>query len=104
VLESGEDANKGGSLNARTATFVLGDDKQDRQYRAILDFPTYYLPDNAVITRVLLMIKKEGVAGQDPPPRTRTSWWTSLGVRLRPVPQRFANQIFKAHPAWTQLA
>jgi hypothetical protein len=45
---------------------VLGDDKQDREYRAILDFPTYYLPDNAVITRVLLMVKKEGVSGTDP--------------------------------------
>jgi hypothetical protein len=66
VLESNENSNRGGSLNAKGNTFVLGDDKQDRQFRAILDFPTYYLPDNAIITRALLMIKKEGVSGTDP--------------------------------------
>jgi hypothetical protein len=66
VLESGENTNRGGSLNAKTATFLLGDDKQDRQYRAILDFPTDSLPDNAVVTKVILMIKGEGVAGTNP--------------------------------------
>jgi hypothetical protein len=45
---------------------MLGDDAQNRQFRAILHFPTHYLPNNAVITRVLLMIKKEGLAGDDP--------------------------------------
>jgi hypothetical protein len=66
VLESDENSEKGGSANSRAANLVLGDDNQDRQVRVILDFPTYYLPDNAVITRALLMIKKEGVSGTDP--------------------------------------
>jgi hypothetical protein len=66
VLESGENTNKGGYLNARSTTLVLGDDKQDRQYRAILDFPTDSLPDNAVVTKIILMIKGEGVAGTNP--------------------------------------
>jgi hypothetical protein len=66
VLESGEDSSQGGSKNANGEVFVLGDNAQDGQFRAILDFPTHYLPDNAVITRALLMIKKEGVVGTDP--------------------------------------
>ncbi len=66
VLESSEDSNQGGFKDSRGATFVLGDDAQDRQIRAILHFPTYYLPDNVVITRVLLMIKGEAVVGDNP--------------------------------------
>jgi len=66
VLESSEDSNQGGSKNANGPVFVLGDNAQDQQFRAILHFPTHYLPDNAVITRVLLMIKKEGLVGDDP--------------------------------------
>ena len=66
VLESSEDSNQGGQKDSRSTTFVLGDDGQDRQLRAILHFPTHYLPDNAVITRALLMIRGEGVVGTDP--------------------------------------
>ena len=66
VLESSEDSNQGGDKDSRATTFALGDDAQDRQLRAILHFPTHYLPDNAVITRVLLMIKGEAQVGTDP--------------------------------------
>lgn len=66
VLESSENSNRGGFTNAKATTLVLGDDKQDRQYRAILDFPTDSLPDNAVITKAMLMVKGEGVAGTNP--------------------------------------
>ncbi len=66
VLESSEDSNQGGMKDSTAATFALGDDAQDRQFRAILHFPTHYLPDNAVITRALLMIKKEGQVGENP--------------------------------------
>ena len=38
----------------------------DRQYRAILSFNTGGLPDNAVITRVTLKIKKQGLLGTNP--------------------------------------
>ena len=66
VLETSEDSNRGGTLDSKAANFYLGDDNQDRQYRAILDFPTDPLPDNVVISRVLLMIKAAGVSGTDP--------------------------------------
>jgi hypothetical protein len=66
VLEASENSNTGGSKNSGSDIFKLGDDKQDRQFRAILHFPTYYLPDNAIVTRVILMIKKRDVIGTDP--------------------------------------
>ena len=66
VLESKENSNVGGTKNSAAAVFKLGDDAQNRQFRSILHFPTYYLPDNAVITQVILMIKKQDVVGTDP--------------------------------------
>lgn len=66
VLESSEDSGVGGSRNAVADTFVIGDDAQDRQYRAILHFPTHHLPDNAVVTQVILILKSQGVVGADP--------------------------------------
>jgi len=66
VLESSEESNRGGSKNSIAGTFNLGDDRQDRQYRAILHFPTASLPDNAVITMVILTIKRQGLIGTDP--------------------------------------
>jgi hypothetical protein len=35
-------------------------------YRAILHFPTAYLPDNAVVTQAILTIKRQGLVGADP--------------------------------------
>jgi len=66
VLESAENSNQGGFKDSTSTTFVLGDDAENRQYRSILHFPTYYLPDNAVITRVLLLIKGEAIVGSNP--------------------------------------
>jgi WD40 repeat protein len=66
VLESGEDTNQGGSFNATANTFYLGDNAQDRQFRAFLHFPTYTLPDNAVIVQATLRLKKQSVFGTDP--------------------------------------
>jgi hypothetical protein len=66
VLESSENSNLGGSKNSNASSFRLGDDARDRQYRSILHFPTYYLPDNAVITKAILMIKKQDVVGTNP--------------------------------------
>jgi hypothetical protein len=65
VLESGENSNRGGTRDAAGTTFNLGDDARDRQYRAILHFSTSALPDNAVITMVVLSIKKQGQVGID---------------------------------------
>ena len=66
VLESSEGSNQGGSRNGNSSLLRLGDDAQNRQYRVILHFPTYYLPDNAVVAEVTLMLKNQGVIGTDP--------------------------------------
>lgn len=66
VLESSENSNKGGSRNSSANVIKLGDDSKNRQFRSILHFPTYYLPDNAVVTQVILMIKQQNVVGTDP--------------------------------------
>ena len=66
ILESQEDSGIGGSKNSTSTIIRLGDDGEDRQYRAILHFATQYLPDDAVITQAILMLKVQGVVGADP--------------------------------------
>jgi hypothetical protein len=66
VLESGETANVGGTLERNATTFIVGDDPRDRQYRGILSFNTSSLPDNAVVVSAQLKIKRQGVVGTDP--------------------------------------
>jgi hypothetical protein len=64
VLESSEASNKGGTINNTAATFNLGDDKTKKQYRAILSFNTAAnLPANAIITRITLKVKQQGIVG-----------------------------------------
>ena len=66
ILESTETSNVGGTLDRTSPTFILGDGAQDKQYRAILSFNTGGLPDNAVITKVTLKIRRQGVLGTNP--------------------------------------
>ncbi len=66
ILESTETSNQGGTMNSTATTFNLGDDATDRQYRALLSFYTAPLPDTAVITKVTLRIKYQGVTGTSP--------------------------------------
>ena len=67
ILESSEYSNLGGFSGYPTSNLIkLGDDAQDRQYRGLLHFPTFYLPDNAVVTKAVLMIKKKDTVGTDP--------------------------------------
>jgi hypothetical protein len=66
ILESGENTTQGGTLDSASTTFNLGDGAQDKQYRAILSFNTANLPDTAVITKVTLKIRKQGLAGTNP--------------------------------------
>jgi hypothetical protein len=66
VIESNEYSNQGGGVNSISATFYLGDNAEDRQFLTILDFTTSSLPDNAVVTRAMLKIKKLSVTGTDP--------------------------------------
>ena len=67
IWESREDSNIGLRADSAGTSFNIGDDNQDRQYRAILSFNTAPLPDDAVITSVLLKIRKQGVVGEDHP-------------------------------------
>ncbi|MEW5830008.1 MAG: DNRLRE domain-containing protein [Chloroflexota bacterium] len=62
VLEKSQNANTGGSKNS-TSVLRLGDDKLKKQYRSILSFNTSSLPDNAVITKITLKVKKQGITG-----------------------------------------
>ena len=66
VLESGEYTGVGGTKNKLSKVLQVGDDSADKQYRAILSFGTAAIPDNAVITKVTLKVKKAGVAGTNP--------------------------------------
>ena len=66
VLESSESSGVGGLKNNTGKTLLVGDDAQDRQYRTILSFGTASIPDNAVVTKVVLKVKKAGVAGNNP--------------------------------------
>jgi hypothetical protein len=65
MLESAENTNLGNAIQA-TTVLVLGDDAANKQYRALLSFPTSGVPDNATIVNVTLKIKKGGVVGTDP--------------------------------------
>jgi len=66
VLESGEFTRKGGSKNNLGKALQVGDDPTDKQFRAILSFGTAGIPDYAVITKVILLVKRAGVTGTNP--------------------------------------
>lgn len=63
ILESDEFSNTGGTLNKGAKTLNLGDDADNRQYRAVLSFNTGDLPDTAAITKVTLKLRRQGVTG-----------------------------------------
>ncbi len=66
VLESQKTSEHGGTRNASETTFIIGDDNRDRQYISILQFSTASLPDNAVVTKVTLMIRSQSYLGTNP--------------------------------------
>lgn len=66
ILEKAENSGKGGTKNALGKVLYVGDDALNRQYRVILSFNTTGIPDNAVITKVILRLKKAGVVGKVP--------------------------------------
>lgn len=63
ILESTETSGMGNAKNNTATTFRLGDDAAKKQYRGVLSFNTASLPDNAVITKVTLKLKKQGITG-----------------------------------------
>jgi photosystem II stability/assembly factor-like uncharacterized protein len=66
VLESGESSRVGGTKNKKSKYLKVGDDSDDRQFRAILSFATSAIPDNAVITAATLQVKPAGETGGNP--------------------------------------
>jgi predicted outer membrane repeat protein len=62
ILESSENSNVGKTLSS-AAAFNLGDNAQKKQYRSVLSFSTKDLPDDAIITKVTLKFKKQGIVG-----------------------------------------
>jgi len=66
VLESTETSGQGGSMNSASNVFYLGDNAQNSQYRSILHFNTESIPDNAIITKATLKIRKQGLVGINP--------------------------------------
>jgi hypothetical protein len=64
MLESSETSGVGGSISAAASTLRIGDDAAKKQYRSILSFSTgASLPDNAIITKLTLKIRRQGVIG-----------------------------------------
>jgi len=66
VLESSEFSKIGGTKNNLGKVLQVGDDAQDKQYRAILSFGTAGIPDGASIKKAILKVKKAGVVGKNP--------------------------------------
>jgi Tol biopolymer transport system component len=66
VLETGENDGTGGRIDTGATTFFLGDSSSDQQYRSILHFDTASLPNNAVIAKATLKIRKQGISGTNP--------------------------------------
>src|SRR5690606_33294618 len=66
IVESQKSSETGGTRNSSEATFILGDDPRDRQYVSILQFSTSSLPDNAVVTKVTLLIRSQSHTGTNP--------------------------------------
>ncbi len=63
ILESTENSNVGGTLHATATVFHLGDAPAKKQHRSILSFNTGSLPDNAVITALILRVKQNVILG-----------------------------------------
>lgn len=64
ITESSENSGKGGAFNTNAPIFNVGDNALRKQYLGILSFNTgINLPDNAVITKVTLKFKKQGITG-----------------------------------------
>ena len=70
ILESLETSNIGGALNSTAQSLNIGDNTAKNQYLSILSFSTEDLPDSAVITKVTLRVKQQGIIGGGDPVTT----------------------------------
>jgi uncharacterized protein YjbI with pentapeptide repeats len=67
LLESTETSKKGGKADSSSTTLIVGDSAKNQEYRSILHFDTASLPDNALITKVTLTLKKQSLKGDVKP-------------------------------------
>jgi glucose/arabinose dehydrogenase len=66
ILEINELSGRGGYTYSTQSTFLIGDDQYDRQFRAVLSFPTGSLPDNAKVLSVTLRMRQHSITGTSP--------------------------------------
>lgn len=67
VQESTETSGRGNIVEGTAATFYVGDNIRNQQYRGILSFNTSLIPDNAIITKVTLKVTRQSTTvGGDP--------------------------------------
>lgn len=67
MLETAENSDAGGMLNASNPTFLLGDENTNKQYRSILSFKTSSIPDTATIQTISLKLKRQSITGGGDP-------------------------------------
>ncbi len=67
VLESGENTDMGGTMDTAATSLRLGDDVVNKQFRSILSFCTNSLPDDAIITRITLKVRRYNITGGGDP-------------------------------------
>jgi hypothetical protein len=66
IKESTETSGVGGAMNSSEGVIKMGDNANNMQVLGILHFNTSALPDNAVISRAVLWVKRESSLGIDP--------------------------------------
>jgi len=77
VLESGENTNAGGSINATASTtsaLRAGDDNKDKQYKLIVSFDTSAIPDGATILSATVRLLRGSLTGTSPFTTHGTCW------------------------------
>jgi alpha-tubulin suppressor-like RCC1 family protein len=67
VLESTETSKKGGKADSSSTTLIVGDSAKNQAYRSVLHFDTTSLPNNAVIIKATLTLKKQSLKGDVKP-------------------------------------
>ncbi len=88
VLESNETSKAGGTKSS--IMVFAGDDALNREYRSILSFNTAGIPDNAIISKIVVKIKRNGIFGTNPftshgtllADMVKGSFWTSSALQL----------------------
>jgi hypothetical protein len=77
ILESTETSNAGGTLDGTattTSALRVGDNNQDRQYKAVVSFDTSSIPDGATILSATLRLRRGTLSGTSPFSTHGTCW------------------------------